>query len=87
VGRDPQTLRRTFSASCACAPTEAAVAALAEGMRPGRGFVGTPAQIVDQLRPFIDLGVDHFQLSFNGFPDTAPVELFIAEVLPALAAL
>jgi alkanesulfonate monooxygenase SsuD/methylene tetrahydromethanopterin reductase-like flavin-dependent oxidoreductase (luciferase family) len=87
VGRDPQTLRRTFSASCACAPREAAVAALAEGMRPGRGFVGTPAQIVDQLRPFIDLGVDHFQLSFNGFPDTAPVELFIAEVLPALAAL
>jgi alkanesulfonate monooxygenase SsuD/methylene tetrahydromethanopterin reductase-like flavin-dependent oxidoreductase (luciferase family) len=87
VGRDPQTLRRTFSASCACAPTEDAVQALTEGMRPGRGFAGTPQQIVEQLRPFIDLGVDHFQLAFNGFPDTAPVELFIAEVLPALDAL
>jgi alkanesulfonate monooxygenase SsuD/methylene tetrahydromethanopterin reductase-like flavin-dependent oxidoreductase (luciferase family) len=87
VGRDPQTLRRTFSTSCVCAPTEKAVETLAEGLRPGRGFVGTPAQIVEQMRPFLDLGVDHFQLAFHGFPDTAPVELFIAEVLPALDAL
>src|SRR5205085_1973646 len=63
AGRDPRSLRRTFSGPCACAPTAEAAQPLAEGFRPGCGFVGTPAQIVDQLRSLIDLGVDHFQLA------------------------
>ncbi len=84
VGRDPATLRRTYTVACACAPTEAAARALATDIRPGLGLIGTPSQIVAQFQPFIELGVDHFQLDFAGFPDSAPLELFIAEVLPAL---
>ncbi len=57
--RVPATLRRTWFGGCLCAPTEKDVKALNKnGMSAGPAFVGTPAQIIDQMRPFIDLGVD-----------------------------
>ena len=87
VGRDPATLRRAFSCACACAPTAEAAQQRAEGMRPGFGLVGTPAQVGEQIAAFVAQGVTHFQLAFSDFPDTAGVELFLAEVLPAAAAL
>ena len=47
-------------------------------------FVGTPAQIIEQMRPFIELGVDCFMLDCGGFPSLATVETLIDEVLPAI---
>ncbi len=85
VGRDPATLRRTFSCSCACAPSEAAVATLAADIKPGFGLVGTPAQIVEQIQAFQAAGVTHFQLAFSGFPATDALDLFLAEVWPVFA--
>ncbi|HUS15566.1 MAG TPA: LLM class flavin-dependent oxidoreductase [Chloroflexia bacterium] len=87
VGRDPATLRRTFSCMCVCAETEEAVAELAKDMKPGFGLVGTPDQILEQVKPFHDLGVTHFQLAFADFPATTSLELCIAEILPRIAAL
>ena len=59
VGRDPATLRRTWYGGCLCAPSEAAVEAINRHNIPlGPNFIGTPTQIVEQLRPFIDLGVN-----------------------------
>ena len=49
-------------------------------------FVGTPALIIDQMRPFIALGVDTFMLDCGGFPDLTTLELLVSEVLPALNA-
>jgi alkanesulfonate monooxygenase SsuD/methylene tetrahydromethanopterin reductase-like flavin-dependent oxidoreductase (luciferase family) len=43
---------------------------------------GTPDEIVNNLQPFINLGVTHFQLRFADFPSTKGAELFIKEVLP-----
>ena len=93
VGRDPATVRRTWSGGCICAPTAAGVADLA-AVRARRGaeyahqvgedFVGTPAQVIDQMRPFVELGVDYFMLDCGGFPRLTTVELLIREVLPAL---
>jgi len=83
VGRDPSTLRRTWFGWFACAPTEQAARSLANGRT---GFVGTPAQIVEQMRPFVALGVDYFMAACLGFPDLTTPELLIAEVLPALRA-
>jgi alkanesulfonate monooxygenase SsuD/methylene tetrahydromethanopterin reductase-like flavin-dependent oxidoreductase (luciferase family) len=48
------------------------------------GFVGTPHQLVEQMRPFIDLGVRYFILDCGGFPDLTTLELLVHEVLPAL---
>jgi alkanesulfonate monooxygenase SsuD/methylene tetrahydromethanopterin reductase-like flavin-dependent oxidoreductase (luciferase family) len=85
VGRDPATLRRTFSAPCAVAPTEEAAQARAEGVfRPGTGFVGTPAQIIEKMQPFIALGVDQFQLAVPGAYEPEMLDLLIGEVLPGL---
>ncbi len=89
VGRDPSTVRRSWGGGCACAPTRAEAEALAGGLISADddedfGFVGTPAQVVEQMRPFIDLGVDYFMLDGAGFPKLTTLELLIAEVLPAL---
>ena len=47
-------------------------------------FVGTPQQMVEQMRAFIDLGVDYFIVDCGGFPNLTTLELLINEVLPAL---
>jgi alkanesulfonate monooxygenase SsuD/methylene tetrahydromethanopterin reductase-like flavin-dependent oxidoreductase (luciferase family) len=92
-GRDPATVRRTWAGGCACAPTEREVAALARsraeigegfGYEAGEDFVGTPHQIIAQMQPFVELGVDYFMLDCGGFPALTTVELLIQEVMPAL---
>jgi alkanesulfonate monooxygenase SsuD/methylene tetrahydromethanopterin reductase-like flavin-dependent oxidoreductase (luciferase family) len=89
VGRDPDRVRRSWGGGCVCAPTREAAAALA-GDRYANNpdddfdFVGTPEQVVEQMRPFIDLGVDYFMLDCGGFPDLTTLELLVNEVLPAV---
>jgi alkanesulfonate monooxygenase SsuD/methylene tetrahydromethanopterin reductase-like flavin-dependent oxidoreductase (luciferase family) len=85
VGRDPATLRRTFSAPVVCAASEEAARAGAEGrLRPGVGFIGTPEQVVAQMRQFTDLGVDHFQIMCLRAEGIDSLSLVIREVIPAL---
>src|SRR6266516_1884119 len=85
IGRAPSTLRRTWFGGCLCAPTEQAVTALnTNNITPDRGFVGTPARVIGQMRPFIDLGVDYFMLGMGGFPNLEPLQTLIDEVIPAL---
>ncbi|MBE3559403.1 MAG: LLM class flavin-dependent oxidoreductase [Ktedonobacteraceae bacterium] len=88
AGRDPTTLRRTWYGGCVCAPTEAEVKALnVTQLSTETAFVGTPAQIVEQMQRFVALGVDYFQLNWgvwNSFPDPTTPELLVQEVLPAL---
>jgi alkanesulfonate monooxygenase SsuD/methylene tetrahydromethanopterin reductase-like flavin-dependent oxidoreductase (luciferase family) len=91
VGRDPATLRRTWCGGCACAPTQAEAEALFAGRvsdddPDNFDFVGTPAQIVAQMRPFIELGVDYFMLDCGGFPRLTTLERLVEEVLPAVNA-
>lgn len=46
--------------------------------------MGTPQQIIKQMHPFIDQGVDYFMLDCSGFPDLMTLELLVSEVLPIL---
>jgi alkanesulfonate monooxygenase SsuD/methylene tetrahydromethanopterin reductase-like flavin-dependent oxidoreductase (luciferase family) len=83
--RDPATLRRTWFGGCVCGPTADAVKALnITGISSDNAFVGTPDQVIEQMLPFIELGVDYFILSSHGFPDLTTLETLIQEVLPAL---
>ena len=90
VGRDPATLRRTWGGGCVCAPTQAEAEAIAGDRYSVNSafddfdFVGTPQQVIAQLRPFIDLGVDYFIVDCGGFPNLTTLELLINEVLPAV---
>jgi alkanesulfonate monooxygenase SsuD/methylene tetrahydromethanopterin reductase-like flavin-dependent oxidoreductase (luciferase family) len=92
VGSDPATLRRTWGGGCVCAPTQAEVKAIAGERYSATSafddfdFAGTPQQVIAQMRPFIDLGVDYFILDCGGFPKLTTLELLVNEVLPALNA-
>ena len=49
-----------------------------------RAVIGTPAQLIEQMQQFVDLGVDYFMLQSGGFPDLTTLELLVSEVMPAL---
>jgi len=88
-GRDPASIRRTWSGGCACAPTrQAAINMVKEFWDPDDAanfdFVGTPQELVEQMLPFMGLGVDYFMLDCGGFPDLTTLEMLVREVLPAL---
>jgi len=90
VGRDPMTLRRSWGGGCICAPTQKAAEILA-GKRDNLDndpddfdLIGTPQRVIEQVQPFIELGVDTFMLDCGGFPDLTTLELLVSEVLPEL---
>ncbi len=85
VGRDPATLRRTWSGTCLCFPPGTEPEGSHENHRRERqAFIGTPDQILEQMQPFIELGVDYFMLVNSGFPDQTTLQLLVHEVLPRL---
>ncbi len=94
VGRDPSTLRRTWGGGCWCFPTQSRAeaarlqyyAAHPDAGDPSGSFdlCGAPEQIIDQLQPFIELGVDYFMVNCGGFPDLTTLELLASEVLPVI---
>ena len=87
VGRDPATLRRTWGGGYACAPTEQHVAKIGAArplLQPREDFIGTPEQLLEQMQPFVELGVDYFMLDCQGFPDLTTATMLVHEVLLAL---
>ncbi len=97
VGRDPATLRRSWLGGCYCVPEGADVSNidLSSFRSPNpqwktpavHPFVGTPSQIIEKLKPYIDLGVVTFLLKNDRFPATTSLRLLVEEVLPRLTAL
>jgi len=89
VSRDPSTVRRSWIGGIACAATREAAESLAgerisAASEDDFGFVGTPREIIDQMRRLIDLGVDELILDPAGFPDLGGLERIINEVLPLI---
>jgi len=86
VGRDPNSIVKTFSSDCvAVAASSAEAERLAQQSpfyNPKSGLVGTPDQVAGRIRQYTALGVEHFILRFADFPRTAGADLFIREVLP-----
>lgn len=85
-GRDYDDITKTFMGIISIAETEdeAKRIANASPRRDRMNFVGTPVQVIDQMQPYVDLGVAHFMLDFSDFPDSAGARLFADEVIPAL---
>jgi alkanesulfonate monooxygenase SsuD/methylene tetrahydromethanopterin reductase-like flavin-dependent oxidoreductase (luciferase family) len=86
VGRNAGELRERAARAAEANPRlrgddpDAVLAAARE-----RWFVGTPEEIVAQMRPFAEAGVDLFMLQHFLLDDRDELELLAREVLPALA--
>ncbi len=84
VGRDPATLRLSWFGRILVGKTEAAAQALDPQATPENSFVGTPTQIIEQMKPLIDAGVSYFIFMVPGLPDPEIIGLLTEEVLPKL---
>lgn len=85
VGRDLASLRLTWFGRLAVAQSEQEAEALSNGQwTKARAFVGTPRQVVEQMQPFIELGVNYFMLEVLGLPAPETTSLVLGEVLPKL---
>jgi len=79
IGRDPARIQKSWFGRCVCVASQKEASAL-----EGRGLLGTPEQIVQQLRAYIDLGIHSFMLGNRSLADVQTVELLANEVLPQL---
>jgi alkanesulfonate monooxygenase SsuD/methylene tetrahydromethanopterin reductase-like flavin-dependent oxidoreductase (luciferase family) len=50
-----------------------------------RSFAGTPAEIAEQMRPYVELGVDLFWMQHFLFEDDEALSLLVDEVAPLIA--
>ena len=90
VGRDEATIRKTWSPEVFIRSTEAEVDAAGsrsfwgeplESWRAGN-LVGTPEEVSEKIRTYIDLGCTGFIPWASDYPDTETMELFATEVMP-----
>jgi alkanesulfonate monooxygenase SsuD/methylene tetrahydromethanopterin reductase-like flavin-dependent oxidoreductase (luciferase family) len=76
-GRDPAEVQRSWFGRCVCVASKQEADAL-----EGRGLLGTPEQIIEQLQAYIELGIHRFMLGSRSLADLTTVELLAKEVLP-----
>jgi F420-dependent oxidoreductase-like protein len=62
----------------------AAIGREADELRGDSPLVGTPSEIVDKLAPFVEIGVQRVYLQLLDMADLDHLDLFAAEVIPAL---
>ncbi|MBN2303843.1 MAG: LLM class flavin-dependent oxidoreductase [Anaerolineae bacterium] len=87
LGRDPNSIRYSWFGRLALGRSQEKALALSHGKwHPGNAFVGTPEQVIEQLKPFIEVGVDHFMVEVLGLPDRDVFDMFTQEVIPAVGA-
>jgi alkanesulfonate monooxygenase SsuD/methylene tetrahydromethanopterin reductase-like flavin-dependent oxidoreductase (luciferase family) len=82
VGRDLSSIRLTWFGRLVVGRTEAQAKALAGRWTTENAFVGTPQQVVEQMMPFVEAGVDYFMATVLGLPDPDVIGMLLEEVLP-----
>src|SRR3990172_11409057 len=90
VGRDPNDIRKSLVVPALVGETEAEVRERAgvagvEAFRQ-RGVVGTPEQIVEQLLPYVKMGVADFIIGARAPADRRSLELIAQKVAPVVKA-
>ncbi len=96
IGRDPPTLRRSLMTPFVIGKDEAALQNRINAHRVtfsslpatfadwrAAGYIGgSPAQVLDQLNAFAEIGVARFMLQQNDLDDLTSLELLASEALP-----
>ena len=92
VGRDYDEIQKTWSPEVFIRETEAEVAAAGSRSFWGEpveswtagNLVGTPEQVAEKIRTYVDLGCTGFYPWCSDYPETETVRLFAEKVVPAL---
>jgi len=90
VGRDEDTIRKTWAPEMCIRSTEAELRSLGSLSVWGDPFdkwqanalVGTPEQICEKVQTYIDLGCSGFIPWCSDYPSTETLDLFASEVMP-----
>ena len=90
VGRDEATIRKTWSPEVFIRETEAELVAGGSRSLWGLPFerwrdghlVGTPEQVAEKIRRYVDLGCSGFVTWCADYPDTETLELLAEKVIP-----
>lgn len=91
MGRDPKSVLRSVAQVVCCGANDAEVARRAASI--GRevdelkenGLAGTPAEVIDSIHQWDDLGLSRMYLQILDLADLDHLELLASEVLPAVA--
>ncbi|MCA0455699.1 MAG: LLM class flavin-dependent oxidoreductase [Chloroflexi bacterium] len=88
IGRDPQSIRRTWFGRMVTGRTDAEIHARAHSWKQpfttDNAFVGTPAQIVEQMSEFVAAGCDYFMVDVLGLTNQAILDAVVNEIVPAV---
>ncbi len=86
VGRDPADIRKSLVVQALVGETEAEVRERAgsAGAAPQRGVAGTPEQCVEQLLPYVKMGVADFIIGARAPADRRSLELIATKVAPVV---
>lgn len=83
IGRDPVSLRLTWFGRLVLGSTEAEAKERGYGKWTRQNsFAGTPAQVVEQLQQFIDLGANYFMVEVLDVDQPDVRGMLLEEVLP-----
>lgn len=90
VGRDEETIRKTWSPEVFIRETEAEIIAAGSRSLNGESFeswragnlVGTPEQVAEKIGIYVDLGCSGFIPWCADYPETTSMELLATKVMP-----
>lgn len=87
VGRDPATLGLSWFGRLGVGRTEAEAAARGGAQwTKANAFIGTPAQVVDELNRFVEVGCQYFMVQVLDVGNPDVIEMVLQEVLPKVGA-
>jgi len=85
IGRDPKSIRKTWFGRVVTGRTETEINRLANSWKmpftTDNAFVGTPAQIVEQMSEFVAAGCDYFMIDILGLPDQTILYMVLDEIV------
>ena len=87
IGRDPATIVPTAFCLMSISHDESRVVRTPPINYPPTAHIlsGGPAEVIDKIGAFTELGVSHIQLMFLDYPRGDGIDIFLEEVLPAFA--
>ncbi len=83
-GRDFASIRKSWSGPVVIdRDHQAALRRAGDALQQAKPpIAGDPSAVAERIQEFVEFGFDLFQVSFELFPDTSDMELFVAEVMP-----